>query len=50
MLKFILADPAVTFVIPARSHPENMRDNVAAGAGPLPTPAERDALGRVLQG
>ena len=43
-LKFIVAHPAVTCVIPATSDPRHMRDNVGAGSGPLPTAAERDTL------
>jgi diketogulonate reductase-like aldo/keto reductase len=36
-LKFILANPAVTCVIPGTSKPKHMRDNVQAGFGKLPT-------------
>ena len=36
LLKFVLAQPAVTCVIPGTSKPEHMRDNVAAGVGPYP--------------
>ena len=35
-LKFILAHPAVTCVIPGTSKPKHMRDNVRAGFGKLP--------------
>ncbi len=48
-LKFIVAHPAVTCVIPATSDPRHMRDNVAAGNGPLPTDAERDALAQLIR-
>lgn len=48
-LKFILAHPAVTCVIPATSDPRHMRDNVGAGNGPLPSGAERDALSSLLR-
>ncbi len=36
-LKFILANPAVTCVIPGTSKPKHMADNVQAGFGKLPT-------------
>jgi aryl-alcohol dehydrogenase-like predicted oxidoreductase len=38
LLKFVLAQPAVTCVIPGTSRPEHMRDNAAAGTGVLPDP------------
>ena len=38
LLKFVLAQPAVTCVIPGTSSPQHMRDNAAAGAGELPGP------------
>jgi len=39
-LKFIVAHPAVTCVIPATSNPEHMRDDVAAGTGQMLGAAE----------
>ena len=39
LLKFILAQPAVTCVIPATSQPAHMREIVRAGSGPLPDAA-----------
>ncbi len=36
LLKFVLAHPAVTCVIPGTGRPEHMRDNVRAGFGDLP--------------
>ena len=36
LLKFVLSQPAVTCVIPGTSNPKHMRDNAAAGSGPLP--------------
>jgi diketogulonate reductase-like aldo/keto reductase len=39
LLKFVLAHPAVTCVIPGTSKPEHMRDNTQAGLGPLPDAA-----------
>ena len=38
-LKFILAQPAVTCVIPGTSKPHHMLDNLGAAIGNLPTPA-----------
>jgi diketogulonate reductase-like aldo/keto reductase len=40
-LKWILAHPAVTCVIPATSRPEHLADNMKAGLGPLPDAAAR---------
>jgi diketogulonate reductase-like aldo/keto reductase len=40
-LKYILADPAVTCVIPGTRKPKHMADNVGAGFGRLPDGAER---------
>jgi diketogulonate reductase-like aldo/keto reductase len=40
-LKWILAHPAVTCVIPATRNPTHAADNLAAGAGPLPDAAMR---------
>jgi diketogulonate reductase-like aldo/keto reductase len=37
-LKFILAHPAVTCVIPATSKPQHLQDNMGAGFGKLPGP------------
>ncbi len=39
LLKFILANPAVTCVIPGTGKPEHMRDNVQAGFGIYPDAA-----------
>ena len=41
LLKFILAEPAVTAVIPATSNPRYMADNLKAGHGRLPDAALR---------
>lgn len=47
-LKFILAHPAVTCVIPATSDPEHARENVRAGHGRLPTPAQRRRMAATI--
>ena len=39
-LKFVLANPAVTCVIPATGKIKNLVDNLTAGMGPLPTPKQ----------
>ncbi|WP_233835614.1 aldo/keto reductase [Paraburkholderia sp. ZP32-5] len=41
LLKFVLAHPAVTVVIPGTGRPKYMADNVRAGSGPLPDDAMR---------
>jgi aryl-alcohol dehydrogenase-like predicted oxidoreductase len=47
-LKFIAAHPAVTCVIPATGKLAHLRDNLAAGHGPLPDAAQREAIARVF--
>ncbi|MBB1629022.1 aldo/keto reductase [Achromobacter sp. UMC71] len=47
-LKFIISHPAVTAVIPATSKPANMADNILAGFGPLPNPAQRERIAALL--
>ncbi|MCH8503622.1 MAG: aldo/keto reductase [Ectothiorhodospiraceae bacterium] len=44
-LKFLIAHPAVTAVIPATGNPDHAADNVAAGKGPLP---DRDLRQRLV--
>jgi aryl-alcohol dehydrogenase-like predicted oxidoreductase len=39
LLKFVLAQPAVTCAIPGTANPAHMRDNALAGCGELPPPA-----------
>ena len=43
-LKYILAEPAVTAVIPATADPAHMRDDAASGVGRLPDDAQRRRL------
>jgi len=38
MLKFVIANPAVTVATPGTSNPEHMIDNLGGGMGRLPTP------------
>jgi aryl-alcohol dehydrogenase-like predicted oxidoreductase len=47
-LKFVLADPAVTVVIPATSKPGNMADNLAAGSGVMPDARQRERIAALL--
>ena len=39
LLKFVLANPAVTCVIPGTGKPEHMKDNAQAGLGVYPDAA-----------
>ncbi|MBD1586736.1 aldo/keto reductase [Pseudomonas typographi] len=48
MLKFVLANPAVTVVIPATSNPRYMLDNLLAGQGALPDAAQRARIVQVF--
>lgn len=48
-LKFILANEAITCVIPATSKPQHMRDNVQAGLGRLPELDERRRLVQAIE-
>ncbi|MEX0730356.1 MAG: aldo/keto reductase [Aquisalimonadaceae bacterium] len=47
-LKYLIAHPAVTAVIPATGNPNHARDNVAAGRGPLPDADLRRRMVRAL--
>jgi diketogulonate reductase-like aldo/keto reductase len=47
-LKWILAHPAVTCVIPATSRPQHLADNMKAGTGPLPDAATRDRIAALV--
>jgi diketogulonate reductase-like aldo/keto reductase len=44
LLKFILAHPAITCAIPATSNVAHVRENLAAGHGPMPDPALRKRI------
>jgi aryl-alcohol dehydrogenase-like predicted oxidoreductase len=48
-LKFVLAQPAVTCVIPGTRRPRYMRDNARAGSGRLPDPATQKRMLELLQ-
>jgi len=50
LLKFVLANDAVTCAIPGTSNPLHMRDNAAAGTGPLPDAAMRESIAGVVVG
>ena len=41
LLKYVLADPAVTCAIPGTRNPRHVADNLGAGVGPLPDAALR---------
>jgi diketogulonate reductase-like aldo/keto reductase len=49
-LKYVLAEPAVTCVIPATSNPEHMRRNIAAGFGTLPDARQRRQIRELWDG
>ncbi len=49
VLKWELAHPSVTCVIPATTQPEHMRENLQALHGPLPDARQRELLGRAFE-
>lgn len=49
-LKFILAQPAVTCIIPATSRPRHVIDNVRAGQGRLPDAAQQARIRELVAG
>jgi diketogulonate reductase-like aldo/keto reductase len=49
-LKYILANPAVTCVIPATRNPKHVADDMAAGRGRLPDEKMRQRMLAVLNG
>ena len=49
-LKYILAHPAVTVVLPATSDPEHLVDNMEAGLGRLPDERTRRRMEEFFDG
>ena len=49
ILKYILAHPAVTVVIPATSRVDHVRENLAAATGPLPDEAMRRRMAAYVE-
>ena len=49
-LKYILAHPGVTVIIPATSDPEHLIDNMGAGLGALPDARTRRRMERLFDG
>jgi diketogulonate reductase-like aldo/keto reductase len=45
-LKYLIADPAVTVVIPATDKPDHMTDNLKAGYGRVPDQGQREQIRR----
>ncbi|MFK7963003.1 MAG: aldo/keto reductase [Burkholderiaceae bacterium] len=50
LLKWVVAHPAVTCVIPATSQVAHMRENMAAGHGEMPTAAQRELIAQAVRG
>ena len=48
LLKFVVAHPAITCVIPATSKVAHLRDNMRAGSGPLPAEGLRRRLAEAV--
>jgi diketogulonate reductase-like aldo/keto reductase len=48
-LRWVIAHPAVTCVLPATSNPEHARENIAALHGPLPDPDLRQRMVRHME-
>jgi len=46
-LKYLIAEPAVTCVIPATANPAHMADDLNAGAGHLPDAGQREQIRRL---
>jgi diketogulonate reductase-like aldo/keto reductase len=49
-LKWIVSHPAVTCAIPGTGRPDHMRDNLAAGRGPMPDAATRQRMVEYFDG
>ena len=50
MLKFVIANPAVTVATPGTSDPEHMADNLAAGRGRLPDAQQLERMIELVEG
>jgi aryl-alcohol dehydrogenase-like predicted oxidoreductase len=50
MLKFVIANPAVTVATPGTSDPEHMADNLAAGRGRLPNAQQIERMIELVEG
>jgi diketogulonate reductase-like aldo/keto reductase len=50
LLKWIVAHPAVTCVIPATNNPQHLEDNMAAGVGRLPDAKMRERMASLFVG
>jgi diketogulonate reductase-like aldo/keto reductase len=50
LLKYLIAEPAVTCIIPATGNPAHMEDNAKAGFGRLPDVAQRERIRRLWDG
>ena len=48
LLKYVLAHPAVTCVIPGTRNPAHMSDNLGAGRGRLPDAGQRQQIARLI--
>ncbi|MEQ9171403.1 MAG: aldo/keto reductase [Rhodospirillales bacterium] len=49
LLKFIVSHPAVTCAIPATSRVDHMRENMAAGRGPMPGAKDRGRMASYVE-
>ena len=49
-LKYVLAEPAMTCVIPATGNPAHIKDNLAAGSGRLPDMRQRQQIRALWDG
>jgi aryl-alcohol dehydrogenase-like predicted oxidoreductase len=49
LLKFVISHPAVTCAIPATSQVAHLRENMAAGDGPLPNERQRAQIAEVAR-
>jgi aryl-alcohol dehydrogenase-like predicted oxidoreductase len=49
MLKFVIANPAITVACPGTSDPVHMADNLGAGRGRIPDPDQLDRMSRLIE-